>query len=618
MARQSQNKYAENRKAIAQGLNIAFSHPLIRPTPGFSLTLDERAFELPQEAWLTVECGAPGPRTYTGDEDEPPMTVWPNLRKRASPEDWAYIFARLSLHIVLGHIDPAGRTFAWHLACWFKAEEMISFSGVGRRPGEWAALPTGLPRGDEKVLAERFAQSEAPNELAHMTPGEPGKPFWKFTEYFELSEDLHKQRSAQLANGIRAAASQAIDIAGGARQALGAGKREETLVRRALNWVISEFPLLAALASSFDLVEDAGVCENLRVEVAAISDAAQEIYVNPRITFTDEEARFVMAHELLHAGLRHTQRRQGRDPWLWNIACDYVINDWLIEMRVGHPPEAIGYLHDIELRGLSAEEIYDRIVSNLRWRRKLRKARTLNGNSPDIIEDQTPGWWRGAGVDLDGFYRRVLMQGLELHGERGRGLLPAGLVEEIKALSQPPIPWDVELAQWLDQFFPPIEKKRSFARAHRRQSSTPDIARPAWIYPDEQRSSRTFGAVVDTSGSMDREDLGKAIGAIASYAMSRDVSYVRLIQCDAAPHDSGYLQPEALLDRVRMVGRGGTVLMPGIRMLEDAEDFPKDGPVLVITDGACDVLRIKREHAFLVPGGCRISFPHRGPVFTFE
>jgi len=274
-------------------------------------------------------------------------------------------------------------------------------------------------------------------------------------------------------------------------------------------------------------------------------------------------------------------------------------------------------MHDLGLRGRSAEEVYDQIVSDLRWKRRLKKARTLNGNGVDMIEDHPPGWWRGGGVDLDAFYRRALTEGLELHLGRGRGFLPAGLIEEIKALSQPPIPWDVELAQWLDQFFPPVEKKRSYARAHRRQSATPEIPRPAWINPDEERATRVFGVVVDTSGSMNRADLGKAIGAIASYAMSRDASYVRLIQCDAAAYDSGYLPPEALLDCIQVKGRGGTVLMPGIRMLEEAEDFPKNGPVLVITDGMCDALKIKREHAFLVPKGCRITFPHRGPVFNF-
>ncbi|MEM7423961.1 MAG: VWA-like domain-containing protein, partial [Pseudomonadota bacterium] len=599
MAGQVPRKYAENRAAIEQGLKTALGHPLIRPTPGFDLVYRDVALALAPQEWVRIVCRAPVQWMHSGIEPEPQMTVWPNLRKRALPSEWAYAFARLCLHIVLGHIDPARREIGWHMACWLKAEEMVAVAGVGSRPADRAALPSGLPQGDEAALAERFAQSPAPGALADLSLGLPGQPFWTFAEPFTLSDKLRQQRAGQLASGIRAAASQAVDIAGGARKALGSGRTRETLVRRAFNWVISEYPLLAALASSFELIEDEQICENLRIEVAAISDAVQEVYVNPRVSFTEDEARFVMAHELLHAGLRHTERRQGRDPWLWNIACDYVINDWLIEMQVGAPPEALGYMHDIDLRGQSAEEIYARIVADLRWKRKLKKARTLNGTRVDLIEDRPPGWWRGGGVDLDAFYRRALAAGLELHLGKGRGFLPSGLIEEIRTLSQPPIPWDVELAQWLDQFFPPVEKRRSFARAHRRQSSSPDIPRPAWITPEEQRTSRVFGVVVDTSGSMSRADLGKAIGAIASYAMSRDAAYVRLIQCDAAPYDSGYLQPEDLLHRIQVRGRGGTVLMPGIRLLEEAADFPSDGPVLVITDGICDVLKIRRQHAFL-------------------
>src|SRR5262249_7932714 len=131
-----------------------------------------------------------------------------------------------------------------------------------------------------------------------------------------------------------------------------------------------------------------------------------------------------------------------------------------------------------------------------------------------------------------------------------------------------------------------------------------------------ERASRVFGAVVDTSGSMSRSSLGKAIGAIASYAISRDVSMVRLIQCDAAPYDCGYVEPEALLDRVQVKGRGGTVLMPGIVLLEEARDFPKDGPILIVTDGACDCLTVRREHAYLLAGGRRLPFAPRGPVFS--
>ena len=67
-----------------------------------------------------------------------------------------------------------------------------------------------------------------------------------------------------------------------------------------------------------------------------------------------------MAHEFLHAALLHHTRSAGRDPYLWNIATDYVINGWLFEMQIGVMPE--GVLYDPALKNKSAEEIYDEII----------------------------------------------------------------------------------------------------------------------------------------------------------------------------------------------------------------------------------------------------------------
>ncbi|WP_256463545.1 hypothetical protein [Kitasatospora sp. RG8] len=38
-------------------------------------------------------------------------------------------------------------------------------------------------------------------------------------------------------------------------------------------------------------------------------------------------------------------------------------------------------------------------------------------------------------------------------------------------------------------------------------------------------------------------------------------------------------------------------------------------PVPVITDGECDVLRVRRAHAHLVPQDAVLPFTPRGPVF---
>jgi hypothetical protein len=62
---------------------------------------------------------------------------------------------------------------------------------------------------------------------------------------------------------------------------------------------------------------------------------------------------------------------------------------------------------------------------------------------------------RGFATDLDAFDGRALADGLDLHCTSGcRGLLPGDPVEEIRAIQQRPIPWDLRLGQWLDAFLP--------------------------------------------------------------------------------------------------------------------------------------------------------------------
>ncbi|SCD82691.1 hypothetical protein GA0115245_11867 [Streptomyces sp. di188] len=75
----------------------------------------------------------------------------------------------------------------------------------------------------------------------------------------------------------------------------------------------------------------------------------------------------------------------------------------------------------------------------------------------------------------------------------------------------------------------------------------------------------------------------------------------------------GYLPVTEIAGRVRVRGRGGTVLQPGVDLLERADDFPRGAPVLVITDGWCDVLRVRREHAYLIPGARPCPSPRGGP-----
>ncbi|MFD0342172.1 hypothetical protein ACFVH0_26445 [Streptomyces sp. NPDC127117] len=535
-------------------------------------------------------------------------TIHAHPARRAEPAEWAWALAHCVIHLGFGHV-PATRgertqadPYDQAARCAVVNRFLLTFS-VGRPPDE---LPASYPGGDEEQLAARWRRDGIPPDYRHCgTADGAGDQLLLPWAGFGNPPDWQLSFAQALTRTI----SRAMDVAGGLRESIGGQATRRPPWEHALNWFVSSYPLLGGIAAGMTLVADAELARAHGISVAAVDASAGEIYLNPHRSFTDEEWRFVLGHEMLHAALRHADRRGARDPYLFNIAADYVINGWLREMQIGVMPE--GLLHDPELAGLSAEEIYDRIAGDLR---RIRRLATLRGKGAgDILGEplRPPKDY----VDLDTFYRRGLTQGFDLHRQSERSTLPAGLVEEIRALTQPPLPWDAQLARWFDEFVPRPEPVRSFARPARRQASTPDIPRAGRYFPPEEVQSCTFGVVLDTSASMNRTLLGKGLGAIASYATARDVPAARVVFCDAAPHDAGYLPVTEIAQRLRIRGRGGTLLQPGIDLLRRVDDFPPGAPLLVITDGECDVLRIRTEHAYLLPRGGRLPFTARGPVF---
>ncbi len=567
-----------------------------------------------------------------GDSNSMPAEIWAfttesggvqyNPRHRASAAEWAWVFAHCLLHAGFGHLDPrtaperalAENTVTdgrygdhqphavYRAACCAVIDQYLATLKIGQPP---FALPPPPGGSDEFALTERWLEGGVPEDYR----------VGEFPDFFVSSVETAKRCNHRntFAAGIAAAARDALEDAG--RDVTRARRTEMRVWDRALNWFVSSYPLLGGLAAGMKIVADADVARGWDISIAAVNAEAAEIYINPYAGLSNEEWKFVLAHEMLHAALRHGERVGWRDPYLFNVAADYVINGWLIEMGVGEMPE--GLLYDPGLKGWSAEQVYDRIAGDMR---RLRKLATLRGKGKgDIFGEPLPhSHSPGRFLDLDEYYRGALATGLAYHLSSGRGLLPAGLEQEIRALDQPPLPWDTQLAQWFDEFIPAVERRRSYARASRRQASTPDIPRPAWVKPEEQVRLPTFGVVLDTSGSMSSELMGKGLGAIASYARARDVPYARVVFCDAAAYDAGYTPVDDIAGRVRVRGRGGTVLQPGIRLLERADDFPAEGPILIITDGACDVVRVRHEHAFLVPVGVGLPFRPHGPVFRMS
>ncbi|MHB8125322.1 MAG: vWA domain-containing protein [Desulfitobacteriaceae bacterium] len=583
-----------------RGYRIVEQHPMFSPLLAHVHAIRSKDNLCPDNGWAVM--------TRNGY-----LHVHPT--RRGEPMEWAYVIAHCLLHLGLGHFQEKVEFSKWNTACDCFIARFMADLKLGSAPRDLQAQIDFSAQSEERLYND-FVDKGIPAHLTCFgTAGSVNGDMMMASEKTDWAGHKIDWISC-FAKGLSMAVTSSVNVAAGYEPYLGAEKGDLTPSIKARNWFMNSYPLFGALAASFSIIEDPLICRRMDVSVAAVHETMSEIYINPAAGLDDYECRFVMAHELLHVGLRHQTRCQGRDPYLWNVACDYVINGWLVEMGLGELPK-VGALYDPELKGLSAEAIYDRIVQDMRTYRKLATLRGIGLG--DMLEKNAPDWRSsGDGESLDDFYRRCLSQGLTYHDEQGRGTLPAGLIEEIRALSQPPVPWDVELAQWFDQYFSPLEKVRSYARPSRRQSSTPDIPRPRWIPEAGSEEGRTYGVILDTSGSMERSLLAKALGAIASYSISRDVPLVRVVFCDAATYDQGYLPSEAIAESVKIKGRGGTILQPGIDLLEKAEDFPKNGPLLLITDGYCEPLRIHRDHAFLMPKGNKLPFIPRGKVFRFS
>ncbi|MBB6053681.1 DUF2201 family putative metallopeptidase [Armatimonas rosea] len=548
-----------------------------------------------------------------------------NGRHALSRDEWLWVLAHMALHFALNHAPKCSSPpsdggwgagsrdpMLWSVACDVTVDRLLRAMELGRtyRGNGW--LP-GDSESEEALYDELLLRREQGIKAEYTTLAGKSRP-----DLLGLTKALTYRHDAEarLADGIRKAVLEAVESTAEHLTDAEDSLSKFPALAAARRWVFQNLPLLGAVAQELKIIARADLCDRMDISVAAVNGFLGELYWNPAVPLSHDEMVFVYAHELLHVALLHHTRAQGRDPHLWNLACDFCINAWLIEMGVGKMP-LIGALYDPRLKDMGAEEVYDLLLT---WSPKERKKlRGLRGALGDVLLD-TGGrrLYRGDATTLDDIYKRALQAGMAC--QTGRGLIPAGLMEEIQSLFTPPVPWDVELAHWLDRHVPRLDDyRRSFARASRRQASTPEIPRAARYLPQEVLAACTFGVILDTSGSMDRQLLGRSLGAIASFAEARGVPAVRLVLCDAAPYDKGFVEPSELRGLIAIQGRGGTVLQPGINYLVSRPDFPTTAPVMILTDGWCEEqLQCPREHCFVVPRGRESDFPLRnttGPIF---
>ena len=118
--------------------------------------------------------------------------------------------------------------------------------------------------------------------------------------------------------------------------------------------LLTKLPFTGSLVMRLDLVP----VSDERLPTAATDGDRIFVDIDFYAKLTAEERLFVLAHEVWHCALLHFLRRGDRNQMLFNIAADLEIHFLLTDEGL-KPPFVLP--HDPRWKGLSAEEIYERL-----------------------------------------------------------------------------------------------------------------------------------------------------------------------------------------------------------------------------------------------------------------
>lgn len=122
--------------------------------------------------------------------------------------------------------------------------------------------------------------------------------------------------------------------------------------------MLLKYPFWGPLAARLKL-EECDWCKTIATD-------GRKFYYNKEFVekLSDGEMIFGFGHELGHIIFDHMVRRGDREPQVWNMAGDYVINNMLIREGVGTAITTVPILSDRKYEGMTADEVYDDLMAN--------------------------------------------------------------------------------------------------------------------------------------------------------------------------------------------------------------------------------------------------------------
>ena len=290
----------------------------------------------------------------------------------------------------------------------------------------------------------------------------------------------------------------------------------------------------------------------------------RHLYYNTQFfsKMTTKEIEFVIAHEILHCVFDHMKRREDREPQLHNIACDYIVNNTLMDQNIGEKPKDVQIFQDYKYSGWSSEAVYDDIYK--KGKKAMEKLGKLLDEHIDWEKEQGAGAGKGKDKDKKGSqqptYSKAEMDKIrdeikesmiQSAQAAGKENLPEAVKRIIDQFTEPKMNWRELLQQQIQSV---IKNDYTWARPSRKGFGT-GVILPGTNYEE----TIDLCIAIDTSGSIMNEQVKDFLSEVQGI-MEQYKDYKIKIWCfDTEIHnEQDFSANDYGLEQYSIEGGGGT------------------------------------------------------------
>lgn len=339
-------------------------------------------------------------------------------------------------------------------------------------------------------------------------------------------------------------------------------KRVDRLMAKARTALVLEHPFVGNIALNMPFVKD------YTIPTAATN--GKQVRYNPYFmdNMTDEERKFVVAHECFHPMLEHTYRRGERHPKKWNQAGDYVINQLLTDEGIGRMPQG-GLLNAALYKAGngSTDGIYNLLpdVDD--------DGNNGHGDPLDICED-------GGGSPADQAQQQAEWKvriAQAAQAAKMMGKMSVGLQRLVGEVLEPKVDWRDVLRRFVEKC---RTDQRSWARPNRRF-----ISQGMYMPSISGEAMGEVAIAVDCSGSIDDKTIAQFAAEIRTIQEDSSPTKMHVVYFDSeVSHYESYGRDDTL--DIKPHGGGGTAFSPVFEYFNEHGIEPV--ACIFLTDLCCD------------------------------